>query len=198
MAWHRRAPAWGLGVAAVVAWWGTVAAVAWAATCDTHHQVEAEYYVYPVAPNPSCVVTGDWNEDGRQDVVTSNLDDSSLTVLLGAGGFELRPGGTVKLGQAPRWVVPRDLNGDGHLDLVVSDDQRTSVLVGDGHGGFREGARYPVGGRYVAVGDVNGDGDPDILVGAPLRILFLHGLEVVSQETLSIATSLIALGLVTA
>ena len=161
MAWQRRAPEWVLGVAALgVGWCGMVAPVAWAATCDTHHQVEAEYYVFPVGPNPSCVVTGDWNEDGRPDVVTSNVGDSSLTVLLGAGGFELHPGVTVKLGQAPRWVVPRDLNGDGHLDLVVSDDQGTSVLVGDGHGGFREGARYPVGGRYVAVGDVNGDGDP--------------------------------------
>ncbi|MBI3422191.1 MAG: VCBS repeat-containing protein [Acidobacteria bacterium] len=80
--------------------------------------------------HPLAIDTGDFDSDGKLDVVTANLSASNVTVLLGngMGGF-----GTAKpfaVAAAPRWVAARDFNGDGKLDLVTpTDADNVSVLL---------------------------------------------------------------------
>jgi hypothetical protein len=125
--------------------------------------------------------SGDVNGDGRPDIVTTNLDDNTVTILLGDGngGFRQAPGSPIRAGAAPWAVAVGDLRGDGHVDLVVVPYDRdlrdpkmvqVTVLAGDGAGGFSPMAGGPLaldgcrGPNGVAIGDVDGDGRRDIVV----------------------------------
>jgi hypothetical protein len=66
------------------------------------------------------VVTGDFNRDGRLDVVTVNNISDDLSVLLGNGDGTFQAARTISLGAGtqPNAVATGDFNGDGRLDLV--------------------------------------------------------------------------------
>jgi hypothetical protein len=124
---------------------------------------------FAVAGNsPLGVAVGDFNGDGRPDLVTADAATNSVRVLLnnGAGGF----GEAVSFnaGAAPGPVAVADFNGDGRADLVVTKFSTNSVtvLLGNGAGGFGSPHSFAVGTgpRSVAVGDFDLDGHPDLAV----------------------------------
>ncbi|MFI5181986.1 MAG: FG-GAP repeat domain-containing protein [Thermoanaerobaculia bacterium] len=135
---------------------------------------------FDVGPRPyQRVRSADLNGDGRSDIVTTNLDGASVTVLLSDGkrGFVRAPGSPFPAGQKPFGVAIGDVNGDGRLDLVVgnwsghpedSSSDAVNVLLGDGKGGFSPLPGSPLrAGRAparVAIGDLNGDGIGDVAV----------------------------------
>jgi hypothetical protein len=120
---------------------------------------------------------GDVNADGNADIVTTNLQGTSVSVLLGdgRGGFADAPGSPFSVPPSPFGHAIGDVSGDGHVDLVVvhySGSLRNragdgvSVLLGDGRGGFVLAPGSPIavghGPVAVALGDVTGDGVMDI------------------------------------
>lgn len=125
--------------------------------------------------------SADFNKDGKADVVTTDVDQNALSILLGDGKGGLRdaPGSPVPAGRAPWAVAIDDMNRDGNLDLVVipyapdvpdPKDIGVTVLLGDGRGGFKKmpGSPFSLAGcegpDRVATGDINGDGRRDIVV----------------------------------
>lgn len=75
---------------------------------------------YPTGREPSILALADLNGDGRPDIVTGDVADATISVLLG------NPDGTFQ----PRQVFPggssgqfgaSDLNGDGRMDIVSAD-----------------------------------------------------------------------------
>lgn len=125
------------------------------------------------------VRASDLNGDGRADIVTTNLDGASVTVLLSDGkrGFVPAPGCPFPAGKSPFGVAIGDVNGDGHPDLVVGNwgghpedasFDAVNVLLGDGKGKFSPLPGSPLragrGPARVAIGDLNGDGIGDIAV----------------------------------
>ncbi|HTK75114.1 MAG TPA: FG-GAP-like repeat-containing protein [Gemmataceae bacterium] len=151
---------------------------------------------YAVGTLPSAVETGDFNRDGRQDLIVGNTGSNTVSVLLGDGtgkfaaarNFSIKGAGTLAVG---------DFNRDGNLDVVGSnyDGMNVSVLLGDGKGNFGAPTNYamPWYVNAVAIGDFDGDRIPDLaatLGGNEVRVLIGNG---TGQFTLS-PTPLIAVG----
>jgi FG-GAP-like repeat/Abnormal spindle-like microcephaly-assoc'd, ASPM-SPD-2-Hydin/FG-GAP repeat len=127
---------------------------------------------FSAGSGPGSVATGDFNGDGKLDLIVPDTGSGDVSVLLGNGGRTFRAPISYSVGQgaSPQFfqVAVADLNGDGKLDFVVSDfvDNYVSVFIGNGDGTFKPGIAHAVGTNptSVAVADVNGDGKPDLVI----------------------------------
>ncbi|MEI6651370.1 MAG: FG-GAP-like repeat-containing protein [Chlorobiaceae bacterium] len=121
---------------------------------------------YAAGAYAQSLTTADIDGDGRLDIVTSNSDNKTVSVLYNNGdGFATAV--VYAVGEPPRSVAAADVNGDGYTDLLVANNSNTSltVLLNDGAGAFTEHKDYAIGGNSlsVAVADLNGDGKADII-----------------------------------
>ena len=120
--------------------------------------------------DPRSAVVGDFNRDGRPDLVLVNSSDRSFSILRNtttfdpAGGFE--PATVFAAGARPSDVAVGDFDGDGKLDLATanSSTDTVSILLGTGSDAFGPATNFSVGRlpRSVAVGDFDGDGKLDL------------------------------------
>ena len=125
---------------------------------------------------PYSVAVGDFNGDGKLDLVTVNYGANDASVLLGNGDGTFQTAVNYGVGSMPDWVAVGDFNGDGKLDLAVANEcgndptcqsgGTVGVLLGNGDGTFQTMVSYKTGANSasVAVGDFNGDGKPDLAV----------------------------------
>ena len=122
----------------------------------------------PTGVNPQTIATGDFNGDGFADLVFSNGNDNTLTVLLGTGNGTFTAAPLVEAGADPFSIAAGDFNGDGKLDLAVANvnDDTITILLGNGDGTFTATETDEVPGRPVsiAIGDFNGDGVQDLAI----------------------------------
>ncbi len=123
---------------------------------------------YTVGTGPISIAVGDFNLDGRLDVVVVNSGDNNVSVLLGNGEGTFQPAVDYPVGSYPKSVAVGDFNGDGKPDLVVANsvNNNVDVLLGNGDGTFQPAVNYTVGTFpvSVAVADFNGDGKLDLVV----------------------------------
>jgi Bacterial Ig-like domain/FG-GAP-like repeat len=117
---------------------------------------------------PRGVALGDFNGDGRMDVVTANdyTKDGSISILLGNGDGTLQASQTIAVGASTDWVAVDDFNGDGKSDVAVTKyfDSDVTILLGHGDGTFGSPVAFPVDGGplFVLAADFNGDGKQDL------------------------------------
>ncbi len=113
-------------------------------------------------------VAGDFDRDGKQDLVVSYLDTtagatnvSGLVLLRGNGDGTFTP--SAPLTQSSTAIIGKplaaDLNGDGKLDIVWGN----IAYLNQGNGTFSQVA-LPIQGTAMAVGDINGDGVADLVI----------------------------------
>ena len=124
---------------------------------------------YPGGTGPTLVVTGDFNHDGKIDVVTLNTDSNSISLLPGNGNGTLGAPVNFTAGQRPAGITVADFNRDGSLDIAFSHESSSiGVMLANGSGGFNPIVNYPVpvGSQSVANGDFNGDGKLDIVTAS--------------------------------
>lgn len=145
--------------------------------------------------SPTEVHTGDFNGDGKLDIVavatcslatngsygvpTCPVSGSAIAVYLANGDGTFQPpilnGGVP---QSVRSIVVGDFNGDGKLDVAAASDCNPvdctsgaiTLLTGNGDGTFTFSAQYTLNGVIgqagtLAVGDFNHDGKLDVVAG---------------------------------
>jgi len=120
------------------------------------------------------MAAGDVNGDGRVDLVVANLDDDSVSVLIGTGTgtFQL-PISLATVPSRPSSVAVGDFDGDGHKDIAVVTSFHLSVFPGTGSGGFGDRIDFPaedhtlIEPSLLTVDDFNGDGRSDIALVNP-------------------------------
>lgn len=133
-------------------------------------------------PLPNAVATGDLNGDGFVDIVTSNPNADSISVLLGDGSGNFSSAKETIVGNYPTAVKLNDVNRDGKLDLLFvsskdpnnPNDQappRFVVWFGNGDGTFNKDTqkRYATedAPRGLLLADLDGDSDLDVVTIHP-------------------------------
>jgi hypothetical protein len=137
---------------------------------------------YAVGKDPDSLALGDFNGDGRADVVVTNDGSGTVSVLLGNGDGTFQARQTYNVGLQPSSVAAVDVNGDGALDLVVADSysgDNVTVLLGNGDGTFPVLPKYDTGlgipAGHMVTGDFNGDGIPDLALATSNTVSVLLG-----------------------
>lgn len=104
------------------------------------------------------VVAGDFNGDGRIDLVSPNAFNG-VSIRAGRGDGTLEEAVAFPAGKDVEAVATGDFNRDGRLDLVTANSHSNSVLLGRGNGEFELPQSIPTDVEPTAVvtGDFNDD-----------------------------------------
>lgn len=115
------------------------------------------------------IVSGDFNEDGKPDLIVGTIAGlQSDIVLLGKGDGTFTQSSQIPNTGGYFQARAVDLNGDKHLDLISGDNGNMSVALGKGDGTFNPAVWVSVGPLLgMDVGDLTGNGKLDF-VGADL------------------------------
>ncbi len=124
--------------------------------------------------DPLTTVLIDMNGDGFLDIVTENVANNSVSILLNKQDGNFADAQLSPTGISPYAVAVGDINGDGFKDIVTANNDYTintlSILKGKADGSFETPTHLTIGGVvgqitpwYVVLADVNQDNRLDII-----------------------------------
>src|SRR5207244_854005 len=117
---------------------------------------------------PIGLAAGDFNEDGRPDLVAAGWDDQAVVLRNNGGTFTALTPVTVGANLLIFWASALDYDRDGHLDAVTANLNTNfiTVLKGNGKGALAKLVDLPTGNGpiHVSAADIDGDGLTDLIV----------------------------------
>lgn len=122
----------------------------------------------------SAVALADFTNDGRLDIICTNLQGSVYVFI--NNGTERIDRWSVRetfVGGSLQSLAVSDLNRDGKLDAIVSSIGRAAVLLGDNTGSFALEQRLAAGlysgdsPAWIELADINNDGFADLVTANP-------------------------------
>jgi hypothetical protein len=141
-------------------------------------------FAAPVSVANSTPVLGDFNGDGRMDMI--QVTGQQIIVLLGQANNSFTPvTSALNLPFDTGLFNVGDVNGDGKLDLVLNYFDHLEIWLGNGNGTFTYSSSIALennlNNAVAAVGDVDGDGKADIVLApvsnadAPATLTIFYG-----------------------
>lgn len=122
--------------------------------------------------SPSSIATGDFNGDGKADLVVTSFFSNNISILMGTGTGTFTPGRTINYGSGITLsgLAVGDFNGDGRSDIAVGlggNTESVSILLGRSAGGFTAAPYITPGGRgyKIVAGKFNNDDILDLAFG---------------------------------
>jgi Bacterial Ig-like domain (group 3)/FG-GAP-like repeat len=135
--------------------------------------------MYAAGSNPFDLALGDFNSDGKPDVIVAA---NPPVLLLGNGDGTLQAAVSIgTIPSNPTGVAVGDFNRDGNLDVVFAVSGGAIVYLGNGSGAFGAGFAVSSGNTNqnvfarVLVADVNHDGLADLILNTDAGISALLG-----------------------
>ncbi|TAH35151.1 MAG: hypothetical protein EYC62_04990 [Alphaproteobacteria bacterium] len=108
------------------------------------------------------VTVGDFNGDGRMDILANGTNGAVTALNNGDGTFAI---GTIIAGGATN-IVTGDFNGDGELDYAIASGTSISIRLNDGTGLNFSNATFiqSITASSMVAGDMNNDGILDLAI----------------------------------
>src|SRR3990172_1665710 len=119
------------------------------------------------AANPAWNFFGDFNGDGRTDMISYDTPTTMKVHLSTGSGFEIEPWTTDQYSANPAWNFFGDFNGDGRTDMISYKSPTTMKVHLSTGSGFDIQTwttdQYVANPAWNFFGDFNGDGRTDMI-----------------------------------
>ncbi len=129
---------------------------------------------YEVGAAPTAIATASLRDNSFNDLIVTNFNDDTVSVLLGNGDGTFNAQVTYPTGTGPVSIATgafQSVAGDENLDLAIANQTANtlSILIGNGDGTFQPKTDISTGSQPACViaknmHDVNGNGSLDLIV----------------------------------
>jgi len=133
----------------------------------------------PACDGPGCIITDEFNGDGRPDIAvactTPPID--LVQIFLGDGQGSFAVGELYEMPRDAASLACIDLNEDGIIDIMLSSQDGLYYLTGLGDGTFLQAELFPEAissGHPPSAGDIDGDGHLDLVVPSGVDVVEIH------------------------